>query len=98
MKNFGTHLMEAMKRKGETITSLSKATKLPVSTLSEWCHGRQPMLGEGLIRLANHLGVSLEQLISGERGLSAGADNVIQIHGDLYRIRVEKISNESDEQ
>lgn len=105
MKKFKDHLLELMKDRNETISSISKATGLPISTLSEWCHGRKPLLDEGVVRLSRYLGVSLERLVCGpeeSRDLSEKAaqiDNLerwVEMEAGVYRIRIEKIPTKTE--
>jgi transcriptional regulator with XRE-family HTH domain len=48
-----------------SMSKLSKATGIPVSTLSEWSAGRIPRLSKQVLELSKFLGVSIEYLITG---------------------------------
>lgn len=54
-----------MKENTETLVSLSKATGVPKSTISEWLGNRSPNPVQA-VKIANHLGVSLHYLLFGE--------------------------------
>ena len=58
-------LKKLMKVNGETLVSLSKATGVPKSTISEWLGNRTPNPVQA-VKIANHLGVSLHYLLFGE--------------------------------
>ena len=100
MKQFKDHLVELIKERGETISSVSKATGIPASTLSEWCNGRKPTLDGGIIQLTRYLGVTIERLLSGvdpganvlEDILKNGLENGVEVHTGIYRIRIERIT------
>lgn len=54
-----------MHEHGETLISLSKATGVPKSTISEWLSNRTPNPVQA-VKVANELGVSLHFLLFGE--------------------------------
>ncbi|MBX2995426.1 MAG: helix-turn-helix domain-containing protein [Bdellovibrionaceae bacterium] len=54
-----------MAEKGETLVSISQATGVPKSTVSEWLGNRSPNPIQAVL-VANHLGVSLHFLLFGE--------------------------------
>lgn len=58
-------LKKLMKESGETLASISKATGVPKSTISEWLGNRSPNPVQA-VRVANHLGVSLHFLLFGQ--------------------------------
>lgn len=58
-------LKKLMSESGETLVSISKATGVPKSTISEWLGNRSPNPVQAA-QVANHLGVSLHYLLFGE--------------------------------
>lgn len=54
-----------MKEHGDTLASISKATGVPKSTISEWLSNRSPNAVQA-VKVANHLGVSLHYLLFGK--------------------------------
>ena len=58
-------LKKLMNENGETLVSISKATGVPKSTISEWLGNRSPNPVQA-VKVANHLGVSLHYLLFGE--------------------------------
>lgn len=58
-------LQALMKKRGETLATLSKATGVPKSTISEWLGDRSPNPVQA-VKVANYLGVSLHYLLFGE--------------------------------
>lgn len=90
-----------MRLRGENIASISKATGIAKSTLSDWtAGGRKPILDESIILLARHLGVSVEKLITGSEPEEEIADNILEqlekgfvtLHSGVYRLKVEKFT------
>lgn len=60
-----TILKKLMNENGETLVSISKATGVPKSTISEWLGNRSPNPVQA-VKVANHLGVSLHYLLFGD--------------------------------
>lgn len=58
-------LKELMKLKGETLNSLSKASGVPKSTISDWLSNRTPNPIQAA-KVASTLGISLHHLLFGE--------------------------------
>jgi transcriptional regulator with XRE-family HTH domain len=54
-----------MKERGLRLKDVAQATSIPVSTLSEWTSGRTPRLDVDIVRLAQLLGTTLEDLVLG---------------------------------
>lgn len=54
-----------MKENDESLMTLSKATGVPKSTISEWLGNRTPNPLQA-VKVANHLNVSLHYLLFGE--------------------------------
>ena len=97
-KNFGAILKQLMTERGISARELSRETGIPVSTLSEWSGGREPKLGEPIIRLARYFGVSLEFLATGhevdtdllKEVASKLKEEFVLLHQGTYRVRIEK--------
>jgi transcriptional regulator with XRE-family HTH domain len=54
-----------MEKERHTLASISKATGVPKSTISEWLNNRSPNPIQA-VKVANHLGVSLHFLLFGK--------------------------------
>lgn len=98
MTTFSENLKRLMKERRVSAKVVSEATGIPPSTISEWTAGREPKLGDALIRLARFFGVSLEYLATGEEKepqpedfLNALDDSFITIHQGVYRMKLEKL-------
>lgn len=61
----GKTLEKLMKNERYTLASISKATGVPKSTLSEWLNNRAPNPSQA-VKVATHLGVSLHYLLFGK--------------------------------
>lgn len=61
----GSVLKKIMANERHTLTSISKATGVPVSTISEWVNNRAPNPVHAA-KVAKHLGVSLHFLLFSE--------------------------------
>lgn len=61
----GKTLKHLMEKERHTLTSISKATGVPKSTISEWLNNRTPSPVQA-VKVANHLGVSLHFLLFGK--------------------------------
>ena len=59
-----TVLKDLLKQKGETISSLSKATGVPKSTIGDWMASRVPNPVQAAL-VANHFGVGLHYFLFG---------------------------------
>lgn len=60
-----TVLKKLMNENGESLMTLSKATGVPKSTISEWLGNRSPNPVQA-VKVASHLNVSLHYLLFGE--------------------------------
>jgi transcriptional regulator with XRE-family HTH domain len=88
-----------MQERGITPKALSAATGIPTSTLSEWTAGRDPRLGQPLLKLARFFGVSIEYLVTGEESVqeAVGAmlggmgEDFVSIHQGVYRVNIERL-------
>jgi len=61
----GKVLKQFMEKERHTLASISKATGVPKSTISEWLNNRTPNPSQA-VKVANHLGVSLHFLLFGK--------------------------------
>lgn len=99
--SFADNFKLLMKERGVTLRVISKVTGVPTSTLSEWTAGRDPKLGEPIMKVARFFGVSLEFLVTGHdpneeavKGIISNIEeNFTTIHQGVYRVRVEKLQN-----
>lgn len=64
METLGSRLKRLREIRGLTIAEISSKTGVPVSTYREWEYGRA-IKGEPYVQLAEILGVSLHELITG---------------------------------
>lgn len=60
----GKVLKDIMTEERHTLLSLSKATGVPKSTISEWLNNRTPNPVQA-VKVASHLGISLHYLLFG---------------------------------
>lgn len=58
IKIFSTNLKEQMKKHGENITKLSRSTGIPISTVSDWVHGKKMPRSGNLQTLGQHYHVN----------------------------------------
>ncbi len=65
-EEFNKRLSELIRKRGVTVLSLSKETKIPKSTLQDWTTNTVPTDFKAAARLAKALGVSLSFLLTGE--------------------------------
>ena len=98
VSDFKTNLKRIMKEKGISASDLSRQTKIPKSTISEWLQGRQPKFDDAILRLAKSLKVSTETLLTGsEPGedfvkqiFDSAGDGFVEIHDGIFRVKIEK--------
>lgn len=90
-------LKREMKVKGESINSLSRACRIPVSVLHGWVNGTLPSAKNlhHIQSLSDYLGVSIAMLLFNRREEKSG-DSVLFssefADGDMkYRLLVEKV-------
>jgi transcriptional regulator with XRE-family HTH domain len=77
---FSANLRRIIEGRRLSLTKISKATGIPMSTLSEWTAGREPKVSEGLLRLCKFLGLSLDELVGHEPQGVSPAREVAQAH------------------
>lgn len=99
MGTFQDSLKKLMKERGLSAATLSRETKIPKSTLSEWLNeGRQPKFDDAILRLAKFLKVTPEALLTGEEPetelfrqvLGGSDDGFIEVHSGIFRLRIDK--------
>ena len=93
--SFGENLKRILAERSLTLTKISEATGIPMSTLSEWTGGREPKVSEGLIKLCKYLGLSLDEMVMANGyelpTAQTEATAVIQLDGRKYRIRFDRL-------
>ena len=95
---FKTNLKRIMKERGLSAADLSRQTKIPKSTISEWMQGRQPKFDDAILRLAKALKVSTETLLTGiapeedlmKQIFDSAGDGFIEVHNGIFRLKIEK--------
>jgi len=98
MPSFADNLKRLMKDRGVSTRVITQATGIPSSTISEWTAGREPKLGEPVLRLARFFGVSLEYLVTGREPeqevikdlIESAEEGFMTLHQGVYRVKVEK--------
>lgn len=96
--DFKTNLKRIMKERGLSAADLSRQTKIPKSTISEWMQGRQPKFDDAILRLAKVLKVNTETLLTGiepeedlvKQIFDSAGDGFIEVHNGLFRLKIEK--------
>src|ERR1700751_2842761 len=102
MPQFSENLKRLMKEHSVSTRALTLALGIPSSTISEWTAGREPKLGDPVLKLAKFFGVSLEFLITGKEPEQEVIQTLLEteceqdfmtIHQGIYRVRLEKLKN-----
>ena len=85
----------AQRLKGKNLSALAKELEMPRSMLHDWVKGKRvPSLNniEYIKQLANHLGISLEELLTGEKDDKKIISSILfQDDSRQYKIQVERI-------
>lgn len=85
----------AQRLKGKNLSALAKELEMPRSMLHDWVKGKRiPSLNniEYIKLLANHLGISLEELLTGEKDDKKIISSILfQDDSRQYKIQVERI-------
>lgn len=85
----------ATRLKGKNLSALAKELDMPRSMLHDWVKGKRiPSLNniEYIKLLADHLGISLEELLTGERDDKKIISSILfQDDSRQYKIQVERI-------
>lgn len=83
----------ATRLKGKNLSALAKELEMPRSMLHDWVKGKRiPSLNniEYIKLLADHLGISLEELLTGEKGDKKIISSILfQDDSRQYKIQVE---------
>lgn len=93
---FAANLRRLLEERSLSLTKVSLATGIPKSTLSEWTAGREPKVSEPLLKLAQYLNVTLDELvICLERKANPAQERfsvVINLDGRHYRVWFDRVS------
>jgi transcriptional regulator with XRE-family HTH domain len=85
----------AQRLKGQNLSALAKELEMPRSMLHDWVRGKRiPSLNniEYIKLLADHLGISLEELLTGEKDDKKIISSILfQDDSRQYKIQVERI-------
>jgi transcriptional regulator with XRE-family HTH domain len=98
VSSFQTNLKMIMKERGLSAADLSRQTKIPKSTISEWLAGRQPKFDDAILRLSKVLNVSVETLLTGsapdedivKQIFESAGDGFVEVHNGIFRVKIEK--------
>lgn len=85
-------LKKTMKQQGETLASISKATGVPKSTISEWLSNRTPNPVQ-VAKVADHLGVSLYTLLFGVEDQQEPITKLLkeEVFSGTFEITIKKV-------
>jgi transcriptional regulator with XRE-family HTH domain len=85
----------ATRLKGKNLSALAKELDMPRSMLHDWVKGKRiPSLNniEYIKQIADHLGISLEELLTGEKDDKKIISSILfQDDSRQYKIQVERI-------
>ena len=85
----------AQRLKGKNLSALAKELEMPRSMLHDWVKGKRiPSLNniDYIKQLADHLGISLEELLTGEKDDKKIISSILfQDDSRQYKIQVERI-------
>ncbi|MCB0392050.1 MAG: helix-turn-helix transcriptional regulator [Bdellovibrionales bacterium] len=88
---FSENLKKILEQRGVKLISISKATGIPMSTLSEWTAGREPKVSDAIVKLCQFLDITLDELVLGENRVlnnkSVLAKTYVVINGIKYCIK-----------
>lgn len=94
---FAANLKRILEERSLSLTKVSLATGIPVSTLCEWTGGREPKVSESLLRLTQYLNVTLDELVICVEKSEASASEplqfsvVVNLDGRHYRVRFDRV-------
>ena len=95
LMGFSTNLKKLIEQRRLKLTTISEATGIPMSTLSEWTAGREPKISDSLIKLCEHLGLTLDELVRSPTTTKniekVIAQTTVQIEDTQYRVSFHKI-------
>lgn len=87
-----TILKRLIKERGMTITSLSRATKVPLQTLHGWLQGSEPKSLRQVKRVADHFDVDLDYLCFGIEEKEAGfSDYQDEINAGIFEVVLRRV-------
>ncbi|MGZ3785118.1 MAG: helix-turn-helix domain-containing protein [Bdellovibrio sp.] len=88
----GTVLKKLMKEERHTLTSISKATGVPKSTISEWMNNRAPNPIHAA-KVAKHLGVSLHYLLFSEEDAEEPLHKLLKedVFNGVFEINIKRV-------
>jgi transcriptional regulator with XRE-family HTH domain len=90
-ETFGQRLKRMRMKRGLTVTEVAMAANVSASTYREWEYGRA-IRGEPYVRLAEILGVTLRELMVGERHSSKALEIADLIEEQVRRLKVELLN------
>lgn len=98
---FSENLRKLISDRSLKLTTISTATGIPISTLSEWTAGREPKVSEALIKLCRYLDVSLDNLVlmnnNEIHNPRITTQVVFELDGEKYSLLVQKLRNDGSE-
>lgn len=80
--------------KDKNLSELSRTLEIPRSVLADWLDGREPSLKnlDYLKRIADHIGISLDELLTGETQVKKMLSAVtFEDEGKRYQILINRI-------
>jgi len=90
MKGFAERLLAATKKRGWTLSELSRKSGVPKTTIHHWTCGKVPGLTQ-LAKVSKTLGIPFHELCFGEPDPCLGKSDLKNVHSGIYRIHFEKI-------
>ena len=106
---FSANLKKALKAKRVSLREAAEAVGLRPSTIGEWTNGRAPTLSPNIIKLARFLGVTVEELVTGEapeptklteadvQSLLKNEKVFASLFSGVFRLKVSKLKDDHDE-
>ncbi|MFA6238141.1 MAG: helix-turn-helix domain-containing protein [Bacteriovorax sp.] len=91
MKNFNKVLKENFK--GKNLSELSRQLGVPRSVLADWCDDKQPSFTnmDYIMSIANFLGLSLEELLVGNKSPRILSSITFEDDGRKYQVLITQI-------
>jgi len=95
--NIKASLKKLLHDRDMTVAQLSRATKVPVQTLSNWLQGLKPRDLEQVQRVSAYFGVTLDFFVSGKESEAKPAFNDYkeEINAGVYEVILRKLKKES---
>lgn len=87
-------LKKLMREKNETLMSLSRATKVPKSTIADWMSSRTPNPLQAT-KVAHHLGVSLHFLLFGKEDHQEPLQRIFkeELFSGTFEINIKRVES-----